>query len=508
MFKLSSLLSYDNIIIQCHNTPDPDSLASGFGVYSYLKENGKNARIVYSGFEEITKKNILLMVEFMAIPAEYVKNTAELGKADLLICVDCQYGEGNVSRIEADTVAIIDHHIEVKKDERVNADLTVIHSSLGSCSTLVWGMLKDEGYDFKANKAVAMALYYGLLTDTNDFSELNHPYDRDARDFLEDYYDQQKIRALRNCNYSLEELEISAAALLNNIKEQNKRYVVFEAAMCDPNILGFISDTGIKVDSVDVCIVYSDRGSGVKLSVRSCVREVMASDYVKYLTDGVGSGGGHKDKAGGYIEKSKTDALGVSVVEHIVAKSSEYFMSFNNIYAERHDLDVTAMKQYMKKALPIGYIVSTDIFDKGTPIMLRTLEGDSRIIASPDIYLRIGIEGEVYATRAEKFHSSNRLCDEAVTFDISDYSYTPNAKNELTGEVKELFPYMKSCVPTGNNPIYAAELECNTKVFNDWNPDGYMFGKKGDFLAIRCDDVNDVYIIRGDIFYKTYDEVG
>lgn len=39
--KLSDLLQFDNIIVQCHDNPDADALASGFGVYEYLRMNGK-----------------------------------------------------------------------------------------------------------------------------------------------------------------------------------------------------------------------------------------------------------------------------------------------------------------------------------------------------------------------------------------------------------------------------------------------------------------------------------
>lgn len=38
--KLSDLLQFDNIIVQCHDNPDADALASGFGVYEYLRMNG------------------------------------------------------------------------------------------------------------------------------------------------------------------------------------------------------------------------------------------------------------------------------------------------------------------------------------------------------------------------------------------------------------------------------------------------------------------------------------
>ena len=39
--RLSDLLKYDRIVIQCHNNPDPDALASGFAVWKYLTRNGK-----------------------------------------------------------------------------------------------------------------------------------------------------------------------------------------------------------------------------------------------------------------------------------------------------------------------------------------------------------------------------------------------------------------------------------------------------------------------------------
>lgn len=39
--RLSQLLAYDDIVVQCHDNPDADAIASGFGVYTYLKNQGK-----------------------------------------------------------------------------------------------------------------------------------------------------------------------------------------------------------------------------------------------------------------------------------------------------------------------------------------------------------------------------------------------------------------------------------------------------------------------------------
>ncbi|MCL2633718.1 MAG: DHH family phosphoesterase [Oscillospiraceae bacterium] len=501
MFKLSEILKYDNIVIQCHDNPDADAISSAYGIYAYLAKNGKESKIIYSGIEKIKKSNVLLMLELLEIPIEHVRNVDEFPKPGLLICVDCQYGEGNVAKIEADAVAIIDHHLQVVGDDEY--DMGIIQSQLGSCATVVWLLLRNEDFDFAKEKTVSMSLYYGLLTDTNNFSEISHPLDKDMRDTLHGYCDRAIIRRLSLCNLTLEELEIAGVALLRNVSNINRGYALFKAEYCDPNILGFISDLALQVDTVNICIVYNIRESGAKISVRSCSREVMASEYVEYITRGVGSGGGHRDKAGGFLQKAEIDDLGMTMVEYMNSKTEEYFDSFDSINASKHDVSTDGMKKYKKKAIPIGFTPSTDLFEEGAPIMVRTLEGDSNITAASDIYLMVGIKGEVYPTKKEKFELNYNVCD----FSMMEYPYEPTAKNELTGEIKKLSSFLKFCVSSGSAPIFAKPLERNTKVFTEWNPNGYMYGKPGDYLAIKYDDINDMYIIQEEIFYLTYEEI-
>jgi len=500
-FKLSDLLKYDNIVIQCHDNPDPDAVSSAFGVLTYLQRQGKTVKIIYSGFERIKKRNVQLMLDWLNIPVEYIKNTEDFGRPGLLICVDCQYGEGNVTRIEADAVAVIDHH---RPSSSQVYDLGAIQSQLGSCATLVWDLLRREDFDFAADKDIPAALYYGLLTDTNGFSEINHPLDKDMRDGLEKYCDRGIVRRLSLCNLTIDELSIAGVALLRNYNDLDKRYALFKSEFCDPNILGFISDIALQVDTVDVCVVYSQRDNGAKISVRSCTREVMASEFARFLTAGVGNGGGHRDKAGGWLQKAELDELGMSTDEYMKVKTREYFDSYDLVDSAHHNIDTASMKKYVKKPIPRGFAVSSDVFPEGTPIMIRTLEGDSNLKASPDIYLMVGVQGEVYPTRAAKFHAQYKIYDGHYN---AEYEYEPIVKNELTGETKSIDPYLKTCISFGESPIFAAPLTRNTKVFTEWNPGGYMSGKEGDYIAIKCSDINDVYIIQESIFNLTYREM-
>ncbi len=294
--RLADLLAYDDIVIQCHDNPDADSIASGYAVYEYLCERGKNPRLIYCGRNLIRKSNLVMMVKELEIPIEHVNHTMVTDPAELLVTVDCQYGEGNVSRYPAKTVAVLDHH-------RVSCKLPAlseVRSNLGACSTLLWTLLKEEDHPIEENVALSTALYYGLYTDTGSLEEIFHPLDMELRD--EAKVDAGLITKLRNANISIEELETAGAALLRCDYNEKYRFAVVKSGPCDPNVLGIISDLVLEVDAVDVCVVFSVLPTGVKLSVRSCIEEVKACDLAAKICSGIGSGGGHNVKAGGFLQ--------------------------------------------------------------------------------------------------------------------------------------------------------------------------------------------------------------
>ena len=43
------------------------------------------------------------------------------------------------------------------------------------------------------------------------------------------------------------------------------------------------------------------------------------------------------------------------------------------------------------------------------------------------------------------------------------------------------------------------------KVFTSWDEEKYMLGREGDYLAVRCNDMHDIFVVEKDIFHKTYD---
>ena len=58
----------------------------------------------------------------------------------------------------------------------------------------------------------------------------------------------------------------------------------------------------LEVDAIDVCLVFSILPNGVKLSIRSCEEEIKANELAARICMGIGSGGGHHVKAGGFLQ--------------------------------------------------------------------------------------------------------------------------------------------------------------------------------------------------------------
>ncbi len=494
---LQELLKYDDIVVQCHDNPDADALASGYALKWYLEKNGKKARFVYGGANEITKSNLVLMKNELNIDVEHV---TELPAPEMLVTVDCQYGESNVTKFDAKNIAVVDHH----QVSRLLPDLNVIRSNYGSCASIMYELLKKEKININKDVKLATALYYGLMTDTNNFEEISHPVDRDLRDSAKPKL--ADVVLFKNSNLSRLELTIAGDALKHAHYNEEKKYAVVYAKPCDPNILGIISDMLLGVDSIETCLVYSVMPFGVKLSVRSCVKEVKASELADYLCEGFGGGGGHVVKAGGFMQKDLILNAGLkydeeSMNEFLGNRMESYFDTNEVIYAGVYEDDGEGMEYYIKKSLHLGYVKASDFASSGSRILIRTLEGDVEVTVYDDVYMIVGFNGDVYPISKEKFEATYSPSSEDYSF---TGEYAPAVIDIGTGNRIELLPFIKSCISKGGDGIYARELDHRVKVFTVWDEDKYYLGKEGDFLAVRPDDHSDVYVIARDVFERSY----
>lgn len=290
---LQQFLHYKKIYIQCHNNPDPDTLASAFGVYCFFGDQGIDVEMIYGGRQQIKKFNLKYMIEQCNIPIRYVEQFPEI--KGLLLIMDGQYGQGNVQKLEASDIAVIDHHPAVMQE----SEKVLIKSDYQSCSTIVWELLAEENYPVKQNEALRVALLYGLFTDTSSFYDLYKEKDIKMRiDLSGEFPVFEKLT--KSC-MTVGELMIANDAMFNHYYDIEKRFAIVSALRCDQAVLGIIGDFVIQVDVILACFTYTSVNGGYQISVRSCDEQISAGDLARYVCEGIGSGGGHAKKAGGRI---------------------------------------------------------------------------------------------------------------------------------------------------------------------------------------------------------------
>lgn len=502
--QLNELLEHNEITIQAHDNPDADSIASGYALYLYFKAKGKKVSFIYSGRYEIQKTNLKLMIKHLGIPIQYRNpNRCDKFIKGLLITVDCQYGAGNVQYFSADYVAVVDHH--QKEINTSNLVWWKIDPNLGSCSTLVWKLLCEESYSEINDINIGTALYYGLYRDTYQFAEICFPLDMDMRDSLT--YDKSIIQLLRNSNLSLAELDIAGIALLRSVYNKEYHYSLIRTQKCDPNLLGLICDFLIQVDEITTAVVFSELEEGYKFSVRSCVKEVQANELAQYIAHEIGSGGGHHEKAGGFIRYKKYNDKfpGTDSETYFSKRIHEYFESYDVINADSFAVSPEDMEMYYKKNVKMGYVLQNSLFPDGADVNVRTIDGDFEFVIEKDKYVLCDEIGRIKLVdkewMKEKCILSQRKSDICM-------EYMPRIRNNVTGESIGLLENMNACAYKKELKFLAKELTRSIKLFTSNNEQVYMVGKPGDYLVVNCDDSTRIFVVEREQFKKNYELIG
>ncbi len=128
----------------------------------------------------------------------------------------------------------------------------------------------------------------------------------------------------------------------------------------------------------------------------------------------------------------------------------------------------------------------------------------SRKIVTQTLYIMIGVDGEVYHSEEHKLKESYDLTEEPFPVDPEN-PWQPRVYRYAGREAKLLAPYARKCVAKDQALIWASQLNCRLDVRTMWK--GKNLGERGDWLASRDSDRQDIYIIKKGIFEKTYEKV-
>ena len=290
----------EQVYIQTHNFPDPDAIASAFGLAELLGHYGKKASIVYKGkVERYSTADFVrqLSIEMVNLDENPIEPGAEI------ILVDSQKGNSNIFDAPGEQIICIDHHPTFAQNAGVKYRCSDIRPEMGACATIIADYYRQTGAAM--DRRVATALLYGIKTDTVGLSRGVSQLDVDTYCKLYQICDQGIIQSLEHCSLKLEDLKAYSTAI-NSIKTYENVSVANAGRDCPEALIAKVSDFMIDLVEVDFCVVYSLREDGIKLSVRS-MGELDAGFITNKALDGIGGGGGHAVMAGGFVPFSEEE---------------------------------------------------------------------------------------------------------------------------------------------------------------------------------------------------------
>ena len=290
------------VYIQTHNFPDPDAIASAFGLQKLLAAFGVESKLCYDG--KIDKLSASKMLDaFHLEMAPYESLIAAMKETDRIICVDTQKHAGNVTDFIGDEIACIDHHPTFVPMEYKYRDIRIT----GACATLIAEYYSLAG--LVPDRNVATALLYGLKMDTLNLTRGVTALDIEMLGFLFQYCDPELLVDLERNNMEFTDLKAYGAAI-ENIELYDKIGITYVPFSCPDALVAILSDFILSLIEVEVAVVASFRDDGIKLSVRSEDPDIHAGDLLHKALMDIGNGGGHASMGGGFISKERESELG------------------------------------------------------------------------------------------------------------------------------------------------------------------------------------------------------
>lgn len=290
------------IYIQTHNFPDPDAIASAFGLQKLMEEYGISSVLCYEGhIDHLSTRKMVETFGIKIFPYDELIN--EMKEDDYIVCVDSQKNAGNITDFKGDEVACIDHHPSFVKTEYKYSDIRIT----GACASIIAGYYKDMGKIPEGN--TASALLYGIRMDTLQLTRGVTSFDLEMVSFLFPLSDNLLLNKLERNVLGIESLKAYGAAI-ENIKLYGSVGMTGIPFSCPDALIGILADFILALDEVDVSIIYSSREDGIKFSVRSEIDDVHAGILINKALKGLGFGGGHAAMAGGRIPPENIHELG------------------------------------------------------------------------------------------------------------------------------------------------------------------------------------------------------
>lgn len=290
------------LLIQTHDIPDPDAMASAEALRIIARSFNVNARIVVNGLPHRRDNKALIKeckLHLNLLDSLKLRSSRRVVWA----FVDCLPGGGNVTLhplAPGDMFLVIDHHNHHASD-RIDCPggVYLLDDGAGSTATMLTEMLFALEASFPPR--LASALSYAILTDTQDFSRGAMNTDLEAYTALFPFTNQRIISRLRNVRKSRYYFRIVHRALENTYTYRHIAWANIGSVVSGETVAE-MADYILSCERITWTLAVGYTQKRLFLSMRSSSPQAHCSRAVHVLADCFnGTVGGHNEFAGGFI---------------------------------------------------------------------------------------------------------------------------------------------------------------------------------------------------------------
>ena len=296
-----------NIFIMGHKNPDMDSLGASIGLWSSIRQLGKNCNIIIDN--DITAIDYYMTklkkddkYDNLFISSEEAEKN--INDKTLLIIVDV-HNKGYVKNIDLvekiNRKIIIDHHRR-SPDIIEGALLNYIEVYASSTSEMVTELIQYMLQKPRIPKIVAEGLLGGIFMDTKGFQFKSGVRTFDAAAFLRSL-GADTIEVKKMFTDSLDDYLLISDTIRNAEVHENLAIAVCPSGVNNTVIVARAADELLGISGIDVCFVLCNINDSIIISGRS-TGEVNVQVILEEL-----GGGGHMNMAGAKLECTIDEAV-------------------------------------------------------------------------------------------------------------------------------------------------------------------------------------------------------
>lgn len=296
-----------NIFIMGHKNPDMDSLGASIGLWSSIRQLGKNCNIIIDN--DITAIDYYMTklkkddkYDNLFISSDEAEKN--INDKTLLIIVDV-HNKGYVNNLDIveriNRKIIIDHHRR-SPDIIEGALLNYIEVYASSTSEMVTELIQYMLQKPRIPKIVAEGLLGGIFMDTKGFQFKSGVRTFDAAAFLRSL-GADTIEVKKMFTDSLDDYLLISDTIRNAEVHENLAIAVCPSGVNNTVIVARAADELLGISGIDVCFVLCNINDSIIISGRS-TGEVNVQVILEEL-----GGGGHMNMAGAKLECTIDEAV-------------------------------------------------------------------------------------------------------------------------------------------------------------------------------------------------------